>query len=156
MHKSYSCTAAAWTASASLGITALVYTALNKLGVGVSIHSFVTSAAVQGHYGSLLLTASALLVFLWQRSAAGPSVYLAALLLLYCGTRSFGMAKPAILLAISWSPNTVVRRPAISTSHRAILIAALSVVLANYDNSSLFYSHTPKPLAAALARSGSF
>ena len=71
-----------------------MYTALNKLGVGVSIHSFVTSASVQAHYGAITsAVVLAILVAVSWRLAA-PAFYVALLLLFYCGIRSFNIVKP--------------------------------------------------------------
>ena len=117
LHKSHSCLALSWSSAAGLCVVASVYTSLNKLGVGVSIHSFVTSAVAQCHYGALLLAAAAGCLVLAQRSAPAPLAYVTLLLALYCGARSFAIAKPALLFALFWAPAVGSRRPAVLAPH---------------------------------------
>ena len=97
MHRSSKAYGLALTSSLSVGALALTYTTLNKLGVGVSIHSFVTSASVQGHYGSVLLVFLSLLIVAAARGIRVTLLYVSAMLFFYSGIRSFSIAKPALL-----------------------------------------------------------
>lgn len=120
VHRAARGASAALASSYALVLSAAVYTLLNKLGIGVSIHSFVTSRSVQGHYGlvSALAVSSALIAYSVRLMV--PLTWLIVLLLLYCGTRSFIILKPALVWVAMAVPLLAYRRPAIALSHMLV------------------------------------
>jgi hypothetical protein len=137
-----------------LSITA--YTLLNKLGVGVSIHSFVSSRSVQSHYSLILVSAGFFFLLAGSPRLTAPLCWLAVLLLFYCGTRSFSILKPFLLWAIAFAPFLTYKRPTIASSHTLIYYASLSVVATNFDNSAFFYCATRTKDVVSLTCSARF
>lgn len=144
VHTSFRGSSLAASGAVASASCALTYTMLNKLGVGVSIHSFVTSAVTQNHYGFLIGSLSAVIVIGQTPGLATAAGLTLAMLGLYCGSRSFSIVKPALVFALWLAPYAFGRRPAILLSHRTLAWAAWAIAFSNYYNYSFFFTCSPR------------
>lgn len=150
LHKSYKGSTLSLASALAVSSAIFMYTVLNKLGIGVSIHSFVTSKSVQGNYGLLWALASYAAVVLLPSLGYMVSFWLAVLLFFYSGTRSFVILKPAVVWLLLYLPPSISRRPLVVLYHNLYAVLCLCVAAANFDNSAFFFCSSPRKTAASL------
>lgn len=74
-----------------------MYTLLNKLGVGVSIHAFISSASAQRHYAEIVLVLVQSLLALAYPRPYLLSYAITLLLALYFGLKTGVFLKPVLM-----------------------------------------------------------
>lgn len=147
---SYLCSQAVILAGAS-------YTALNKYGLGVSIHSFVSSRSARSHYPTLLSVLAAFSVVFLTRRARVTSLLALQLISGYLALRTCISFKPVLAYATALGVAYSSRGTRASVAqHRLMKFAALVLLTLNYANNPVFFMYTERHLSSQPFTDGFF
>lgn len=135
--------------STNLICISISYTLLNKYGLGVSIHSFVSSKSAQVHYGSLLLFVALSMYTVYFSRATCLLALSFALISLYVSLRTCIVLKPFILLALFYTSFVYIGKHLwVKVTHRLLSLIAVLFMIANYYNYSVFFMQTHRLIAS--------
>lgn len=122
-------------------ILALAYTALNKSGVATSIHSFVGSEFMRGHYGTCIVILLAYGMLAALRYFALCGFWVTPLVSLYLHLKVAEFLKPvvigSVILPLFYSAQG---KPMVQAQHRLLFTSSALILSFNYRN-VMSFSH---------------